>query len=104
MTFDLHLWLPVHAVSVRHFIGTQSETWKKRQRLFQYTSLHKLTQELKKKAETKIAQIKKQLLDDKETAVGELNGNNNALQNEVEELKTQIHNLSKVSWEVLANI
>ena len=47
-------------------------------------------QELKKKAETKLAQIKKQLEGDKESVIGDLSEANNRMQSELEELRSKL--------------
>ena len=47
-------------------------------------------QELKKKAETKLAQIKKQLEGDKESVIGDLSEANSRMQSELEELRAKL--------------
>ena len=47
-------------------------------------------QELKKKAETKLAQIKKQLEGDKESVIGDLSEANSKMQSELENLQAKL--------------
>ncbi len=51
---------------------------------------------MKRKAETRVAQIKKQLQDEKDATVGELNGNQSKLQEELLQLQDGVQNVEKV--------
>ena len=58
---------------------------------------------MKKKAETKLVQIKKQLEGDKESVIGELNETNTKLQGELEELQTKMQVVEKVIRDISQN-